>query len=33
MKKASVGRGGGYDFDEASEYRDAYSNINPSDLV
>ena len=33
MIKAKVTRGAGNDFDDASEYRDAYSNLNKSDLV
>ena len=33
MIKAKVTRGAGYDFDESSEYRDAYSNLSKSDLV
>ena len=33
MYKAKVGRGANFDFDESSEYRDAYTNLNKSDLV
>ena len=33
MIKAKVTKGGaGHDFDEASEYRDAYSNLSKSEL-
>jgi hypothetical protein len=35
MIKAKVTKGSGanYDFDESSEYRDAYTNLNKSELV
>ena len=34
MIKAKVTKGGAnYDFDESSEYRDAYTNLNKSELV
>ena len=33
MIKAKVSRAGGYDFEESSEYRDAYTNLNKSELV
>lgn len=33
MIKGKVSRGANHDFDEASEYRDAYTNLNKSDLV
>ena len=33
MIKAKVTKGGGHDFDEVSEYRDAFTNLNKSDLV
>ena len=34
MIKAKVTKGSAnYDFDESSEYRDAYTNLNKSELV
>ena len=31
--KVTKGSGPNYDFDESSEYRDAYTNLNKSELV
>ena len=33
MIKAKVSKGANFDFDESSEYRDAYTNLNKSELV